>query len=172
MTARICLFLVGLLLGVLQTGLFFQLTFTLSSGFGIYLLVTLAWLAGSALGVFWGARWSMRLALLAALAAYGLCSLAVNLRAFETQYWPLYALLIMTIGIYPGIFFARMAKIYSASQLFFWENNGFIGGLVLGTLLFMLLGRLVLWLAPLLLAFIVLIVVDSPAADSARTPPS
>ena len=47
---------VGLLLGLLQTGLLLQLSFTLSSGFGTYLLLTVCWLTGGALGVLGLAR--------------------------------------------------------------------------------------------------------------------
>ena len=44
--------LVGLLLGLLQTGLFFQLSFTMSSSIVTFLMVTLCWLLGSAVGVY------------------------------------------------------------------------------------------------------------------------
>ena len=43
--------IVGLMLGLFQTGLFFQLAFTLSSSFRTYLMVTVCWLIGSAIGV-------------------------------------------------------------------------------------------------------------------------
>src|SRR6185436_6702564 len=43
--------LVGILLGLLQTGLFFQLTFTLSSSFRTFLMITVCWLLGSAVGI-------------------------------------------------------------------------------------------------------------------------
>ncbi|MCL4267616.1 MAG: hypothetical protein KJ069_30870 [Anaerolineae bacterium] len=59
------------------------------------------------------------------------------------------------MGITPGIFFARTAVHYSARDLFFRENNGFIIGLVGGTLLFLLTGQAALWLAPLLVSVVV-----------------
>jgi hypothetical protein len=146
--------LVGLLLGTLQTGLYFQLTFTLSSGFGTYLLVTLCWLTGSMIGVLFATQLhlSTRAVLLLALSAYALCSLLLLMQPFNTTLFPLYGGLILLVGIYPGVFFGRAAPFYRAGVLFFRENNGFIGGLVLGTLLFMLFGRPILWIPPALLA--------------------
>jgi hypothetical protein len=148
--------LVGLLLGLLQTGLFFQLTFTLSSGFGTYLLVTLCWLIGGALGVYSMARLKIATGvfLLLALVAFGVCGALLELMPFNTTIWPVYGLLVGLAGLYPGVFFARMAPLYLARTLFLWENNGFILGLVIGTLLFMVAGRLALWLAPLLVAVV------------------
>lgn len=145
--------LVGLLLGTLQTGLYFQLSFTLSSGFGTYLMVTLCWLAGSMIGVLWIARQriSTLAVLLVAACAYSLCCLLLLIMPFNTTLVPLYAVLIVLVGVYPGVFFARSAALYQVGVLFFRENNGFIVGLALGTILFMLLGRSILWIAPLLL---------------------
>ena len=145
--------LVGLLLGTLQTGLYFQLTFTLSSGFGTYLLVTLCWLLGSVIGVLWVARQrlSTLAVLLLATCAYLLCCVLLLIMPFNTALVPFYAVLIVLVGVYPGVFFARTSALYRVGVLFFRENNGFIIGLALGTLLFMLLGRPILWVSPLLL---------------------
>ncbi len=152
--------LVGLLLGLLQTGLFFQLTFTLSSTFGTFLLVTLCWLVGSAIGVYFLARFSLPTwaFLVLALLAYGACALLLNAAPFNTVIWPLYAVLIILSGFYPGVFFARMSAFYPARTLFLWENNGFIAGLVLGTLAFLVAGRIALWILPLITAIVVIVV--------------
>ena len=94
--------LVGLLLGSLQTGLYFQLSFTLSSSFTTFLMVTLCWLIGSVIGVRFLQR--MRLALngflLLALLAYFACAVLLNAAPFNTQLWPLYAVLIIVTGFY------------------------------------------------------------------------
>jgi hypothetical protein len=150
--------LVGVWLGLLQTGLFFQLSFALSASFSTYLLVVLGWLAGSALGVRGLAQRAIPLAvfLLAALSAYGLISLAVNLFPFDRRWQPAYMGLILLIGVYPGVFFARMGASYPPSTLFFHENNGFILGMLLGTLGFMLWGRIILWAWPMILALLLL----------------
>lgn len=46
-------------------------------------------------------------------------------------------------------------------NVFFWENKGFIVGIVAITLLFMLGGRIVLWVLPAGLALVVAQVVKS-----------
>lgn len=138
---------VGLLLGLLQTGLFLQLTFTLSSSFRTYLLVTLCWLLGSAVGVTVGSKHQLQLSqsLLLALLAFFTCTLLLFLKPFYMQLWIVYAGLIVMIGFYPGLFYNRMSTIYRANALFFQENNGFILGLVAGTLSFMIVGRPAIW---------------------------
>lgn len=153
--------LVGVLLGLLQTGLFFQLSFTLSSSFRTFLMVTICWLIGSAIGVQIARsaimkRWQLNGLLLAALGAYYSCALLLHNAPFDTQRWSFYALLIVVSALYPGAFFVRMGSIYTARDLFFRENNGFIVGMVAGTVLFMVLGRGILWLAPLVLVGIIL----------------
>ncbi|MBC7869480.1 MAG: hypothetical protein H7Y09_01465 [Chitinophagaceae bacterium] len=147
----------GLLLGLLQTGLFFQLTFTLSSSFRTFLLVTLCWLIGSAVGVTYAAKLHVQLEAFIGLAliAYFACAILLKIVPFGTQLWPVYAVLIGLTGIYPGVFFARMAAFYTARDLFLYENNGFLVGLVLGTLLFMLFGRVILVIAPIFVAAVV-----------------
>lgn len=155
--------LVGLLLGWLQTGLFFQFTATFSSGFATYLMITLCWLAGSALGVSYGEKLALRtnMLLILALCSYWLCAVLLLNAPFDTGLWPLYAGLVILIGVFPGLFFARMAPFYRARSLFLLENNGFIVGLLTGTLLLLLLGRAALWLIPAALA-LSLIVLREP----------
>lgn len=151
--------LVGLMLGLLQTGLFFQLTSTLSSGFGTYLMITLCWLVGSALGVLGLAKFPLKMAslLLVAFASYALCGILLSRFPFETGLWPVYGVLVAVMGTYPGLFFANMASSYRARSLFLLENNGFILGLVAGTLLLLLVGRAALWITPALVGLAVLL---------------
>jgi len=148
---------VGLLLGLLQTGFFFQLTFALSSSIGTYLMVTLCWLLGSAIGVFYLGRRQGRTGLFLALAlgAYAGCVVLLGLNPFNSTLWPLYALFVVATGFYPGVFFARMAPVYPARTLFLRENNGFVVGLILGAVLFMLTGRVALWVAPGIIAALI-----------------
>lgn len=158
--------LVGLLLGTLQTGLFFQLSFTLSSSYGTFLMITVCWLIGSALGVSLEQKlpFPLRGLIAVALLAYFTCGALVLAAPFDTRLWPLYAALIVLTGLYPGVFFARMGQIYAARALFFQENNGFIVGLAGGTLAFLLLGRGVLWIVPTVIAAI-LMALPEPAAE-------
>jgi hypothetical protein len=145
---------VGLLLGLLQTGLFFQLSFTLSSSFHTFLMVTICWLIGSALGIRFGGRLPLPLNafLLLALLSYFAIVALLGAAPFNTGLWPLYAVLIAVTGLYAGQFFAQAGRHYTAQQLFFRENNGFILGLVSGTILFLLFGRPALWVVPVLVA--------------------
>jgi hypothetical protein len=151
--------LVGLLLGLLQTGLYFQLSFTLSSSFTTFLMITICWLIGSVIGVrvLQTIQFHLNGFLLLALVAYFACVVALNAAPFNTQLWPLYAVLIIVTGIYPGVFFARLGVSYSARDLFFRENNGFILGLISGTFLFLLFGRAALWFMPILIAAFVIL---------------
>lgn len=164
--------LVGILLGLLQTGLFFQLSFTLSSSFRTFLMVTICWLIGSALGVQIARslamqRWHINGLLLAALGAYYGCAVFLHSFPFDTQLWLVYAALIIISGLYPGAFFVRMGAVYTARDLFFRENNGFIVGMVAGTILFMLMGRGILWLAPMILIGVIL-ALPEPGFDLQR----
>ncbi|MEZ4670078.1 MAG: hypothetical protein R3E39_19410 [Anaerolineae bacterium] len=168
LNGRIYPLLVGVFLGTLQTGLFLQLMFTYSSGFSTYLMMTLCWLVGSALGVSYAARWGVRtgIFLLAAMAAYLTCVGLLHLRPFDTRLWPVYAILIVTAGVYPGVFFARLSQTNRVASIFLWENNGFIVGLVAGTVLYMLIGRLALWIIPLLAALLLFRVTEvQPVTD-------
>jgi hypothetical protein len=142
--------LVGVLLGLLQTGLFFQLSFALSSSFRTFLMVTVAWLVGSAVGTRIGPRKNLRLNdfLAVALLAYFVCAALPLIAPFRTDIWFVYAGLIALTGLYPGVFFVHLGAVYPARTLFFRENNGFILGLVGGTVLFLIAGRLALWIAP------------------------
>jgi hypothetical protein len=150
--------LVGLLLGLLQTGLYFQLSFMLSSSIRTFLLVTVCWLVGSVVGIGLAKRVQagLNIFILLALAAYFACVLLLAAAPFQTQLWPVYAALIMLTGLYPGVFFVRMGALYRARDLFFRENNGFIAGLIAGTILYLLVGRAALWILPSALALVLI----------------
>lgn len=161
--------LTGILLGVLQTGLFFQLSFTLSSGFGTYLLITLSWLLGSFIGVtvIVSTKVHLYVLLVISLISYGVCSAMPLIFPFNTSLWWIYGILIIGVGVFPGVFFARVASRYTAAQLFLWENNGFVVGMVIGTLLFLVLGRYVLWVMPVFMAL--MLVMFKGRQSSAQT---
>lgn len=151
--------LVGILLGLLQTGLFFQLAFTLSSSFRTFLMVTVCWLLGSVIGIRIARQVSLPVNgfMLLALLAYFGCVTLLGIAPFNTQLWPVYAILIVFTGLYPGVFFVRFGEHYTARALFFQENNGFILGLIGGTLLFLVVGRAALWIMPVLVAAAVMV---------------
>jgi hypothetical protein len=150
--------IVGLLLGLLQAGLFFQLSFTLSSSIRTFLMVTVCWLLGSVMGIRLAkqTRWSLHRFIVLALLAYFACVVLLGAAPFNTQLWPVYALFIVLTGLYPGVFFVRLGDQYRARDLFFRENNGFIVGLVAATILFLVVGRAALWLSPVVVAALVM----------------
>lgn len=151
--------IVGMLLGLLQTGLYFQLSFTLSSSFKTFLMVTVCWLIGSVIGTQIAPQPRLKLGhfIVLALTAYFACAILLRVAPFNTQLWPVYAFLVVLTGLYPGVFFVRFAEHYSARKLFFKENNGFTLGLISGTIFFLLFGRIVLWMLPTLIAVLVML---------------
>jgi hypothetical protein len=161
---------VGLLLGLLQTGLYFQLSFMLSSSIRTFLLVTVCWLVGSVIGIGLAKRVQVGLSafILLALAAYFACVGLLAAAPFQTQLWPVYAALIMLTGLYPGVFFVRMGALYKARDLFFRENNGFIVGLVAGTIMYLLVGRAALWILPTVLAVGLMVITRTAGLQPSR----
>jgi len=151
--------LVGMLLGLLQIALFFQLAFTLSSSVRTFLMITVCWLVGSVTGIRVARHllWPLNSFVVLAILAYFACVLLLGIAPFDTELWPIYAGFIVLIGLFPGVFFVRLGDYYSAQVLFFRENNGFIIGLVSGTIFFLLFGRSALWTMPMLMAGVVIL---------------
>src|ERR1043166_1271953 len=98
--------IVGILLGSLQTGLYFQLSFTLSSSFTTFLMVTVCWLLGSACGISIAkqVRVSVNVFLVLALFVYLSSIVLLTIAPFNLGLWPIYACSIILIGLYPGVF--------------------------------------------------------------------
>ena len=121
-------------------------------------MITVCWLLGSVLGIRIARQVKVELNgfILLGILAYFTCGALLTAAPFNSQLWSLYAIFVLLIGLYPGVFFARLSQFYTARQLFFRENNGFIIGLVSGTLLFLVLGRAVLWVLPLFAAALVM----------------
>src|SRR5437773_2180125 len=99
----------GFLFAFLQTGLFFQLQFRLTSAYPSFLAVTLAWLVGSGAGLWLGRKENGggRTAWLAAsLAAYYLVLILLRQFPYRIGWLPVYGLLIAVSGAQAGHFFA------------------------------------------------------------------
>ncbi len=162
--------LVGVLLGSLQTGLYFQLSFTLSSSYTTFLMVTVCWLLGSAIGVYVAKQVDVptNAFLALALIAYFGCAFLLIAAPFNTGLWPVYAGCIVLTGLYPGVFFVRLNACYSARELFFKENNGFIAGLVCGTILFLTAGRGALFIIPVVFTGIIALCTKPVMASGSR----
>ncbi|MBF0170216.1 MAG: hypothetical protein HQK87_03855 [Nitrospinae bacterium] len=137
MSARLWAYLFGVELALLQTGAFFHLQVRLTAAYPSYLTVLLTWLAGSIIGLRLargGAslgpviRWTG-----GALVAYYASYLLLRAFPYELTLLPLHGGSTLAAGIAAGVFFATARRLFlSASPLFFWENNGFITGWVVG----------------------------------------
>jgi hypothetical protein len=148
-------FLIGLLFGFIQTGYFIRLSFSLASTYGTFLMVTLAWLAGSIVGLRLHHQVSLFRSIWLSLIPYLVALLLVDKFPFQSQWWPVYTGLILVSGSFSGLFFGQMGSaIRPVRHLFFAENNGFLLGLTILPVLYLLFGQLVLWLLPSLLTII------------------
>jgi hypothetical protein len=168
-------FTVGILFGILQTSFFIRLSFALASTFGTFLMVTLAWLAGSMVGLHLStARYAtLKNGLAIAIIPYLVIQALLALFPFQSALWPLYAVLIITSGAFSGIFFARMGSVVKpVRHLFFAENNGFLLGIVLYSLLYLVLPQILLLFVPLLFAVLCLIITPDFASLSVVSNPS
>lgn len=152
---------VGVWLATLQISLFLSLELLLSSAYLTFVVVILSWIIGGALGVWVPAgRWSLPLMLLAGLTPYASFGL-LALSPYNTALIWLHGLLIMTTALYAGHFFQQERRRFDQiGDLFFWENNGFVLGLVVGVLGFVFYGRPFLYAIPLCGLIAVLAVVQ------------
>jgi hypothetical protein len=153
-------FLIGLLFGFIQTGYFIRLSFALASTYGTFLMVTLAWLAGSIAGLRLNSvrRLTLSGGMWLCIVPYLVALLFVYTHPFQGQWWPIYTLLIFMSGSFSGLFFARTGEVISpVRHLFFVENNGFLLGLTLLPVLYLLFGQIMLWILPTLTTIVCLI---------------
>ncbi len=147
----IYLFLVGLLFGVIQTGYFFQLSFALASTYGTFLLVTLAWLSGSVVGLRASRApiLTLHVGPWLCFVPYVITQLVLSAFPFQSDLWPVYGVLIVISGVFSGLFFARLGEVVRPVRwLFFTENNGFLLGIAVCTLAYLIVGRPALWILP------------------------
>src|SRR5947209_7113111 len=94
--------LVGMLFGSIQTAYFFRLNFALASTYQTFLMVTLAWLLGSGIGL--RSKLTLRPAPWICLLPYLAAQLLVNALPFRGDLWPVYAILVLISGTASGIF--------------------------------------------------------------------
>ena len=144
-------FAAGVWLGLLQVGLFLSLELLLSSAFLTYVTVVLAWLVGAAAGV-WIPRGGWTLALLAASALAPMVSLLLlQLAPYQTSFIWVHGMLVTATALYAGQLFQQERRSFAhVSMLLFWENNGFIVGLFAAVGGFVLFGRGMVYLSPIL----------------------
>ncbi len=153
-------FLCGFLFAFLQFSYFFILESNVSSSGLTYLATTCAWIFGAILGLFIEKKQSPFIEntmLLSAIAAFYIVSLLIGRNPFDLSWFWAYMILISTSGIYAGYFFNANREQYSAiKKLFFWENNGFMMGLLTSFLGFTLLGKRIHFSFPVIFFFLIL----------------
>lgn len=151
----------GLLFALVQSGLFFQLQLRLTAAYPSFLTVTLAWLIGSLVGLWVGRRKPGSTGFLAWMAAslVGYYLVMVLLRRFPytIELLPVMGLLIVMCGVQAGHFFGANRSLFdSSASLFFWENNGFLLGWIVGYAGYVRFGNAFHWASPALAGLLAL----------------
>jgi len=164
----------GAWLGLLQTVLFFDLTFSCSSSFVAYAILLVSWLGGSIVGVWTrSARATRPLVVVAALAPYGLHA-ALGAAPYSLALLPVGAVFTGATGAFAGhLFQAERRSLGGVDRLFFVEGIGFLVGLVAALLGALLFGRGALLATPAVGGLVLFALYTRSAAEaSAAAPPS
>jgi hypothetical protein len=145
MIQTLYIFLCGFLFAFLQFSYFFILESNVSSSGLTYLTTTCAWIFGAILGLFIEKKQPPLIEhtmLFLAIAAFYIVLLLIGRNPFDLSWFWAYMILITASGVYAGYFFNANREQYRAiKNLFFWENNGFMMGLLTSFLGFTLLGK-------------------------------
>lgn len=159
----------GLLFAVVQIGLFFQLQLRLTAAYPSFLTVTLAWLVGSVAGLWLGGRSRGTIGfatwMAASLGSYYLVMVLLRVSPYTIALLPVMGLLIAVCGFQAGHFFvANRNRLDSSASLFYWENNGFVLGWIVGYAGYIRFGNAFHWAAPAL-AGLLAYALRTPAPD-------
>jgi len=150
---------VGVHLGLLQTGYLLGLQRTISAAHSTYALVVGAWLVGALIGLWLRVRPSQLLTL--GLAAYLVAQLALLPIGFTAESGLWWAPAIAVSGLYSGRYFtAALATGAAVGPVFSRETTGFAIGALLAFILAVTWGRLPLTSVPLLTYFAVLVLAN------------
>ncbi|PIQ98119.1 MAG: hypothetical protein COV67_00630 [Nitrospinae bacterium CG11_big_fil_rev_8_21_14_0_20_56_8] len=161
-------FLTGLYFAILQFCYLILLQINVSSAYLTYMLIVVAWMTGSIAGLWWKKMNPATGVVLGGLSYYAVLLLVVFL-PFETLTLGLSALGVMFSGLWAGRFFVvYLPRFGGADRLFFHENNGFLLGIVVFFVGFTIFGKHFLFLAPAVLACLLLI---GTAFSTPRTTP-
>ena len=157
-------FLTGFYFAILQFCFLMVLAVYISSAYLTYALITFSWMCGSIAGL-WLKNLNMRGGLALGIAGYyGVYLMAAQWPFAQITYFAA-AFGALLAGLWAGRFFVYMLSgLKAVNRLFFYENNGFLAGIVVFFIGFTLLGRsFALW-APVTLACVLLAGVR-PQAD-------
>ncbi len=158
-------FLTGWLFSNLQFSFLMLLQINVSSAYRTYMLITLAWMAGTIAGL-WIPRLTMRVGIVLGLTGYYVAAFLLAKLPFSPVTIPIAVLCVALAGLWAGRFFVVMFhRFKSADRIFFHENNGFILGGITLFIGFTLWGRPFLMAMPLILAT-ALLMLHRSAGDS------
>lgn len=120
----------GLHFALLQFGYLLLLQMDVSSTYLTYMIVSLAWIGGTLLGLWWK-NLNPMLALTVGIISYDLSYILLISYPFRDFVLPLAFIGIMLTGLWAGRFFVVLLPLFAqTNQLFLLENNGFIIGII------------------------------------------
>ena len=156
MRALTYVILVGVFFALLQSSYFFLMAIHLTSAYPSFLAVTIGWLIGVGLGLRLG-QWGGDLVWLGlSLAAFYGCQVLLKQVEYQVALLPVCGLFIAVSGAHSGAFFRNNREtLATVGRLFFWENNGFLAGWLIGFAGFILAGPVFHWVAPIVLAGVI-----------------
>ncbi len=147
-------FICGLFFGLIQFSFFFILESNMSSAGLTYLTTTCGWLLGVLSGLALSKRGrptEMEAVFLSPLLYYAFIAV-ISRFPYDTRFLPLYVVLIAGSALYGGLFFtANQKRFAQVKHLFFWENNGFMAGILSSFLGVTLAGESFLKIWPVIL---------------------
>ena len=147
----------GVLLGLLQWGVFFMLQSYLASTAMVYLLGTSVWLIGSVIGLAVAGEGGELWWAAGMVVAYYVFRYVALAYPYNLACLPLLLVMIAIMGGYAGRFFRYRSKLFGAPKwLFFIENCGFVIGMVCTIVALFHIGASVLITAPLIGSALVL----------------
>ncbi len=143
-------FITGFHFGILQIALFFIIQCYVTATFLGYFAVVIAWLMGVIINLKFGRTNDWTRTLVISLFSYIILALITAWLPPYRILLPVIIGLIICTALPAGSFFRNLAQRYSASTLFFHENNGFVLGFILSILGFVKWGLFFLYTAPLI----------------------
>lgn len=140
--------LTGLHLAIMQFSYFFVLLINVTSTYITYMVIVLSWMFGTLLGLFW-TRLNAFYALAGGVLAYYSIFLLVVNDPLSPAMLPTAGLGVAVTGLWAGRFFVVLQPLFeSPDRLFFYENNGFLVGIIAVFLGFTLAGQIFLIWVP------------------------
>jgi len=142
----------GLYFSVLQFSYFLVLQLNVSSTYITYMVVVLAWMLGTVVGLWWTKLNTVLIGLLGGIAYY-FVFLLVSVSSLSIWTLTLASVGVFISGLWAGRFFVHyFTRVPDTDKLFFHENNGFLIGIIITVIGFAQYGKLFLMWSPLFCA--------------------